>query len=305
MSDVTTPETPVNDVTTPETTQEATPAGQDVTPTGQDVTSAGNVDAPGTAAPLSPAIPGRARRVILTALPAALVLATVGGAVAYTRAAVDTADRSVSTRLWQQPAKDERPGKDPAGDTARGRASTELSKLLLPVPSGYRLGPDVRELGNDGEQSGKKAAAAVKENAHGLAGKQRRAYEKQVDKLRIEGTAVRSYASDSNDLLVDTQIVRMKDKKAVRSLHNARVELFEAIGIFRQGPKIQGHTKNAKCFVPAKSDKDSVQSMECTAFDGELSISVSASGIRPFDRAAVAELLKDQLNHITSPGEYV
>ncbi|MFF3125101.1 hypothetical protein ACFVRD_22800 [Streptomyces sp. NPDC057908] len=234
------------------------------------------------------------------------MIAAVGGAAAYTRSTVDNADHSVRTGLWQEPAH--KPGKDPAGDVARGRASTELSKLLLPVPTGYRLGPDMREMGNDGEQSGKKATAAVKESAHGLAGKERRAYEKRVDKLRIEGTAVRTYTSDGNDLLVETQIMRMKDKKAVRNLYNVRSDLFEAIGIFRQGPKIQGHTRNAKCFLPRKDSEggeDSIVSMECMAYDGELSISVSASGTVPFDRAAVAELLKDQLNHITSPGEYV
>ncbi|MER5363334.1 hypothetical protein [Streptomyces sp. NPDC002785] len=262
-----------------------------------------HADAPGTAAPLPPATPGRARRVILTALPVVLVLAAVGGAAAYTGTTVDNADRGARTSLWQEPAHE--PGKDPAGDVARGRASTELSKLLLPVPSGYRLGPDIGELGNDSEQSGKTAAAAVKESAHGLAGKERRAYEKRVDKLRIEGTAARSYASDGNDLLVETRIMRMKDKKAVRNLYTFRSDLFEIVGVFRQGPKIQGHTRNATCFVPRKNSKDSIESMNCLAYDGELSISVSASGTVPFDRAAVAELLKDQLNHITSPGEYV
>ncbi|MFH8474535.1 hypothetical protein [Streptomyces sp. NPDC018000] len=274
--------------------------------TTQVTTPDGSTDAPGSAAPLPPAAPGRARRVILTALPVVLVIAAVGGAAEYISSTVDSADRSVRTGLWQEPAH--KPGKDPAGDVARGRASTELSKLLLPVPSGYRLGPDIREMGNDGEQSGKKATAAAKQSARGLAGKERRAYEKRIDKLRIEGIAVRSYVSDANDLMVETQIMRMKDKKAVRNLYNVRSGLFENIGLFRQGPKIQGHTRNAKCFLLRKDSEggeNSLVSMECMAYDGELSINVSASGTVPFDRGAVAELLKDQLNHITSPGEYV
>ncbi|MFJ5718414.1 hypothetical protein [Streptomyces sp. NPDC093149] len=265
-----------------------------------------SADAPGPAAPLPPATPGRSRRLIRTALPVVLVIAAVAGAAAYTSSTVDSADHSVRTVLWQEP--EHGPGKDPAGDVARGRASTELSKLLLPVPIGYRLGPDIGEMGNDGEQSGRKAAAAVKESARGLAGKERRDYEKRVDKLRIEGTAVRSYVSDGNDLLVETQIMRMKDKKAVQNLYDVRSDLFEAIGIFRRGPKIQGHTRHAKCFLLRKdseADEDFMVSMECMAYDGELSIGVSASGTVPFDREAVAELLKDQLDHIASPGEYV
>lgn len=239
---------------------------------------------------------------ILTALPVVLVVAAVGGAAAYTKITVDDADRSARTSLWKAPTH--KPGKDPAGDVARGRASTELSKLLLPVPSGYRLGPDNGELGNDGEQSGKNATAAMKESAHGLAGKERRAYEQRIDKLRIEGIAVRSYA-DGSSMVINTEIMRMKDKKAVRNLYTFRTGLLESLDVFRQEPKIKGHTRNAKCYVLRKGSKDSIESMNCLAYDGELSISVSASGTKPFDRTAVAELLEDQLKHITSPGEYV
>ncbi|MGW2088015.1 hypothetical protein [Streptomyces sp. NPDC001880] len=246
---------------------------------------------------------GRPRRVILTALPAVLVLAAVGGAAAYTGSVVDGADRGTRTRLWEKPAHE--PGKDPAGDVSRGRASTALSKLLLPVPAGYRLGPDNGELGNDGELSGKKAAAAMKQSARGLAGRERRAYEKRVDELRIEGIATRTYADDGNTLVIGTEIMRMKDKKAVRNLHTFRTGLLESIDAFRAEPRIEGHTRNARCYVPPKDSGDEIESMNCLAYDGELSIEVTASGTGPFDRAAVAELLKDQLDHIASPGEYV
>ncbi|MFD5501984.1 hypothetical protein ACFWJS_20050 [Streptomyces sp. NPDC127061] len=259
-----------------------------------------NADAAGTAAS------GRPRRAVLMALPVVLVVAAVAGAAVYTKNSVDGADRSVRTRLVAEPEHE--PGKDPAGDVARGRASTALSKLLLPVPAGYRLGPDNGELGNDGEQSGKKATAAMKQNARGLAGRERRAYEKRIDKLRIEGIAARSYTVDANNLTISTEIMRMKDKRAVRNLYTFRTGLFESIGIFRTEPKIKGHTRNARCYVlrkDGKDSKDAIESMNCLAYDGELSIGLSASGTRPFDRKAVAELLKEQLNHIASPGEYV
>ncbi|MCX4395068.1 hypothetical protein OG916_19550 [Streptomyces sp. NBC_01767] len=262
-----------------------------------DVNADANADAAGTAAS------GRPRRAVLTALPVVLVVAAVAGAAVYTKNSVDGADRSVRTRLVAEPEHE--PGKDPAGDVTRGRASTALSKLLLPVPAGYRLGPDNGELGNDGEQSGKKATAAMKQNARGLAGRERRAYEKRIDKLRIEGIAARSYTVDANNLTISTEIMRMKDKRAVRNLYTFRTGLFESIGIFRTEPKIKGHTRNARCYVLRKDSKDAIESMNCLAYDGELSIGLSASGTRPFDRKAVAELLKDQLNHIASPGEYV
>lgn len=129
---------------------------------------------PDTAPPAEPALPaestprapkGRARRVVLAVLPAVLVLGAVGGAAAYTKVTVDSADRTVTTKVWGEGAH--KPAKDPAGDVGRGRADTELSKLLLPVPENYRLGPDMGEYGNDDEISGKKATAQMKESGRG------------------------------------------------------------------------------------------------------------------------------------------
>ncbi|MBM7436693.1 hypothetical protein [Streptomyces sp. HB132] len=250
----------------------------------------------------APARPGRVRRKLLTALPAVLVLGAVGVAAGYTHATVDEADRSVETTVWRVSARE--PGKDPARDTSRGKADTALSRLMLPVPAGYRLGPDDGEHGNDGEMDGKRAVAAMKEGNRGLAGKERRDYDKRIDKLRVQGLAVRSYTTQENDLEVHAQVMRMKDTKAVRSFYTFRTELFDILGTFRKGPEIKGHTRNATCYLQPEGDSE-IEDMVCAAYDGELSISVSATGVKPVDKAAVAELLKDQLEHIKSPGEYV
>ncbi|MEV8456449.1 hypothetical protein AB0467_23885 [Streptomyces sp. NPDC052095] len=257
----------------------------------------------GTLAAETRARPGRVRRAAFVWLPVATALAGVVLSAVYVKITVDGADRSTSTRLWAEPAR--KPAKDPAGDVVRGRVSTELSKLLLPVPSGYRLGPDQRDLGNDGELSGKRAAAAMKQSARGLAGKERRAYEERIDKLRIEGIAVRTYVDEDNTLMISTEITRVKNRKAVRDLYGFRTGLMGALDLFREGPKIKEHTKKATCFTPRKGSGDDLASMDCFAYDGEMSITLRASGTKPFDRTAVADLLKDQLNHLTSPGEYV
>lgn len=263
-------------------------------------------------APVLPPVPGpdpalsgrgRARRVILATVPFVLVLAAVAGAAAYTKVTVDEADRTVPTRLWHDPSQG--PGRDPAGDVSRGRASTDLSKLLLPVPRAYRLGPDSGSHGNDSELSGREAAAEMKEGSRGLAGKQRRELEKRIDKLHVQGLAIRSYVSMTNDLTIRTELVRMKDTKAVRDLYVFRTGLFDAIGLFRDGPAVAGHKKNATCFREPKDSKQEIESMYCMAYDGGTSLSFTATGIKPFDTSAVAELVKDQLDHITSPGEYV
>ncbi|MEV4948225.1 hypothetical protein [Streptomyces sp. NPDC053755] len=250
---------------------------------------------------------GWARTLLTVALPAVLVLGAIGGGVTYTAVTVSGADRSSPTRVWE--TSDWTGGEDPALGAARGNASTPLSKLLLPVPEGYRLGPDVESYGNDGELGDEEAVALLKSEGRGLAGKKRRDYEKRVDKLGVQGIAVRSFASRDDDLLVEVQVIRMKNKKRIHDMYEIKQELAELLE-FPKGPKIQGH-KNSFCHampdwgVKDDDKKAELDGMSCTAYDSELLVTVTSSGSKPFDKAAVAALVKKQLDHIESPGEYV
>jgi hypothetical protein len=256
----------------------------------------------GEAGPSTPVPARRARRAVLTALPVVLVLGAVGGAAGYAKNAVDTADRTVDTTIWDE---DHVPtGEDPAGEPYRGRHDTELTKLLLPVPKGYRLGPDIGELGNDSETSGAKAAAAMKEMGRGLAGKDRRELNKTIEKLRIRGIAQRSYAADTHDLVVNIQVTKVRDKRAVRAMYLNRKKLLDSFGFFREGPKVDGH-KKVTCYRLPKGDKDSLDGVTCIAYEGGVSVTVDANGSKPFSPTEVGDLVKDQLDHIASPGGYI
>jgi hypothetical protein len=213
--------------------------------------------------------------------------------------------------VWEQPDLESMP-KDPALDVARGKSSTPLSKLLLPVPPAYDLGPDIESYGNDGELGAKEAAALLKQEGKGLSGKKRRDYEKRVDRLGVQGIAVRSFASPGEGLLINVHITRMKDKKRIRDMFELRKELSDLLE-FPKGPKIGGH-KNSACFMlPQVQDDDmdkeeketQLEGMVCAAYDSDVFVSVTATGVKPFDKSAVAELVKKQLDHIKSPGEYV
>jgi hypothetical protein len=240
--------------------------------------------------------------VVLAVLPVVLVLGAVGVAAAYTKVTVDDADRTVATKIWGGGAH--KPSKDPAGDVGRGRADTGLSKLLLPVPDGYRLGPDMGEYGNDSEISGKKATAQLKESGRGIAGRERRERDKRIDRLHVQGIAQRSYTSDGNDLTVAVQVVRMKDKRAVHDMYAFQTELMDGLRGLRKGPEIDGH-KKARCYREHAGAKGDLDGLSCYAYDGELFVTVEAHGTKPFSASDVAGLVKDQLDHITSPGEYV
>lgn len=257
-----------------------------------------------------PTKPGRGRKLLTVVLPTVLVLGAIGGGVTYTAVTVESADRSAPTVAWEETEATQW-DKDPAALSAeRGRASTPLSKLLLPVPEGYTLGPDIESYGNDGEVSDKEALALMKQEGKGLSGKKRREYDKRVEKVGIKGIAVRSFAAEDSETVVSVRITQMKDKKQIRAMFELRKDLFELFE-FPKGPKIGGH-KNSACFM-VPEDKDltkaeksrQLEEMHCTAYDSEVEVTVTVAGSKPFDRSAVAELVRKQLDHIKSPGEYV
>ncbi|MET9372578.1 hypothetical protein ABZX98_00280 [Streptomyces sp. NPDC002992] len=254
---------------------------------------------------------GRGRKLLTVVLPAVLVLGAIGGGVTYTGVTVSSADRTAPTTVWEQPDLGAMP-KDPALDVARGRSSTPLSKLLLPVPSAYELGPDIESYGNDGELGAKEAAALLKQQGKGLSGKKRRDYEKRVERLGVQGIAVRSFAWPEQGLLVDVHITRMKDKKRIREMFELREDLSGLLEL-PAGPKIDGH-RNSACFMIPQDEDDGMDKEEkeaqldgmvCAAYDSDVFVSVTAVGVKPFQKSAVAELVKKQLDHIKSPGEYV
>ncbi|MFJ9807893.1 hypothetical protein ACIRTB_06665 [Streptomyces sp. NPDC101158] len=253
--------------------------------------------------------PRRPRRLFPYVLGGVLLLGVAAGGT-YTGVTVAGAERHAPTFGWEEPAADSE-SKDPAADTAlRGRTSTPLSKLLLPVPDGYVLGPDVEQYGNDGELSSRDATALLKQQGKGLAGTKRREFDKRIEKLGIQGIAVRSYASDA--VVVEVQIVQMKDKRFGAELRRMQREIARLLKL-PKGPKIEGH-RDVSCFgMPKPKDDDEAEDdgdrgldgMVCSASESDYYVSVNASGSRPFDRSAVAALVKKQLDHIKSPGEYV
>ncbi|MFJ7960039.1 hypothetical protein ACIQ62_27500 [Streptomyces sp. NPDC096319] len=256
---------------------------------------------------------GRTRRTLRNALTGVLVLGVVGGGVAYTAVTVDGADRSAPTVAWAEPSSTATPA-DPAAGIARGRASTPLSKLLLPVPEGYALGADIAGYGNDDELETRRAAALLKQTGRGFYGKKRRAYEKEVDRLGIQGMAMRSYASEDSTFQAEVLILRMKDRKRVREFFQTRKRMSEVLEL-RKGPKIKEYAKNSACYLGPEPEKPEqrgdeertpdLQAMICSAYDGEVMVTVTAFGAAPFDQKAVAGLVEKQLRHIASPGEYV
>lgn len=262
-------------------------------------------------APATPAAPARKPlrrgRVAAVAGSVLLVAAVVGGA-GYTVVTVQDADRDPGAPSWTLPV--------PApGGAEKAKASSGLAAMLLPFGTeGWSRGPDIGEFGSDASLSGAEATALRKEALRDLPRSQRRSLEERIDKQHTKGIAMRRYLSTPNGFnstlyaqstfTVSVELAQIEDKSAVKGISTFQTEFFSALKIFRKGPEIKDH-KNAKCFLPPKNKDEKLDVMICSAYEGDVLVSATASAVKPLDTKGVAMLLREQLDRITEPGEAV
>lgn len=250
------------------------------------------------------AAPGRRKRPgrIATVAGSLVLAAALVAGVGYTVMTVRDADRQAGAPVWRFPDK-------PADKKAKA-APKGLAALLVPYDSDtWSPGPDLGEYGADVQLGGAQATALRKEALRGLPRSQRQRLEKQIDRQRIKGLAMRSYLnvgkSQADALLASTvrvQLAQMGNQVAVRELATFQSEFFDALDVFRGGPAVKGH-KNAKCFLSPKDADEQLDYMFCSASAGDVLVTVSAEGVKPLDAKAVAALLAEQLDRIAGQGE--
>jgi hypothetical protein len=286
----------VDTVAVPETPVD-TPAAPDVAP--------GADTAPEAPAPRRRFRP---RRVGVVASVAALLLVTVAG-VGYTAVTVNGADRSPGAPGWSLPksVKDK--------EKAAGPKATGLRAMLLPYGEDqYGHGPDIAEYGYDAELSGAQAADLRKQSIRDLPRSQRRMMEREIDKKPVKGMAMRSYlstahAADSaaysdDAFAMEIVLAQMADQRTVRSMAAATKQIFDELGAFRKGPKIEGH-KDTACFRPPAGSRKGLDGMVCFGYVGDVYVTATATAAAPLDTKGVAEMVRAQLDRIKDPGKAV
>ncbi|MGW6490766.1 hypothetical protein [Streptomyces sp. NPDC055056] len=246
----------------------------------------------------------RFRRGRVAAITGAVLLvgAVVAGS-AYTVVTVQDADRDAGAPTWKFP-------KATKADAAPPKAASPLAAMLLPYGDDYSRGPDMEKFGPDAALSGGAAADLRKDVLRELPRSDRRRIEKEIDKQHTKGMAMRSYlysgsmVSTDGTFTVSVQLSQIEDKRAVRNMSTFQNGLFDALEIFRSGPKIEGH-KNAKCFLPPKDKEEKLDMMICSAYQGDVLVDATAYAAKPMNTKGVAKLLRAQLDRIQEPGEAV
>ncbi|WP_018568784.1 hypothetical protein [Streptomyces sp. PsTaAH-124] len=255
--------------------------------------------------PAAAPAPRRRRAGLITGC-AVLLLALVGG-TGYTVAVVRDADRSPGAPVWRMP--------EPAAAGQRQDAATGLKGMLLPYGTQeFVRGPDIGEFGTDAELSGAQATELRKQALRNLPLSQRRQLAKEIDKQQVKGMVMRSYLSNGDAahdayyadhaFTVEIVLARMGSSRTVRSVAGFQQQFFEALKVFRAGPRIEGH-KNARCFLMPTDSKEKLDAMTCSAYEGDVMVSATMQAAKPLDTKGAAEMLRDQLDRIKEPGQAV
>ncbi|GCB48104.1 hypothetical protein [Streptomyces sp. NL15-2K] len=245
------------------------------------------------------------RRRIATITGSLLLAAAVTAGVGYTVVTVNDADRDAGAPVWKFPKT--------TAEDAKATAAKGLAGLLVPYGTdGWTRGPDLAEFGSDAQLSGAQATALRKEALSDLPRTQRRQLEKEIDRQRVTGMAMRSYFNADPSSLSENEgiytvsitLAQMESRAAVKDIATFQKEFLDALDILRKGPEIKGH-KNAECFLPPKGADTDLDTMFCSAYQGDVLITATADGVEPLDTKGVAMLLSEQLDRIAEPGEAV
>ncbi|MEU9605122.1 hypothetical protein [Streptomyces sp. NPDC048057] len=238
-------------------------------------------------------------------LPGALALAVVVAGATYVTTTASGADRSPATEVWAEGPVD--PAHDPVGDLDNGRTHTPLSKQLLPVPNLYKLGPDrLGHGGNDGELSGAQAAERIKRGSggDGLSGSDRREFERNVDRLGVEGVAWRTYGSAQFTHVVDVSLTRFGGSEKARALYVVLAGVAERLGLDAL-PAVDGHEKNTSCHSVEAEAKEDLREFLCWGYAGGTNVTLRAYGKDKLSPSEVVDFMKQQMDHLASPQEAV
>ena len=260
----------------------------------------------GIAAPeilATPKEPRRVNRRLVVGGCAVLALAVVAGGSVWALDRLGEADRTAPTVVWAEPKGGS------AGDDKATPPKGLAASVLLPVPHGYELGPDIGEYGNDTELNERQAIAVLKEGGRDLpSARSASSCDKAVDKLKLQGVAMRSYRISKGGLVIGDPARRRSRTpgSGPRTGRTSRASSSDVLGIFRKGPADQGPQERP--VLPAAQGVRGQSSTPCSAPPTRAMswCSATAYGVKPFDTKEAATMLSESSSTVSEvPGEAV
>ncbi|MFJ3718827.1 hypothetical protein [Streptomyces sp. NPDC090057] len=248
---------------------------------------------------------GRRRNRVSVVAGCVLLAGALVAGVGHTVVTVRAADRDAGPPLWRFPRV--------AADEKKAEPRHGLAGMLVPYGTGTWVpGPDIGEFGADAELTGAQATALRKRSVSGLPRTTRKEMERQIDRQHITGMAMRSYFSAQSQpylwneevYAVSITLSRMGDESAARRISTSTNKIVQELGALRAGPAVKGH-EEAKCFRSPKGSGEGVNGMFCSAYVGDVLVTITASGAKTLDGEGVAKLLATQLDRIAEPGAAV
>ncbi|MFJ5230129.1 hypothetical protein ACIQBJ_09540 [Kitasatospora sp. NPDC088391] len=191
----------------------------------------------------------------------------------------------------------------PWGAKSNGSHFGSLRDLLLPIPAGYRAGPDYQSLGNDSELRGEALDKAQKDMLAEVPEKYRKNTEDLLSSMRLQGIGTRTLVTGDNRISVALSL-RQFNQQWVAAQSTAYGAWYTDNELYRQGPGVAGHP-DAHCALPALKAGDQLDFVQCYSAIGDLLVEMEVSGVAPLDQNKVVDLFRQQLDRLAIPGASV
>ncbi|MFD9125635.1 hypothetical protein [Kitasatospora sp. NPDC059571] len=196
------------------------------------------------------------------------------------------------------------PGASPSPSFSAKSNGTHVGSLramLLPVPDGYRLGPDAGAYGNDTELTEEQRKSWMEDEIRGLPTKLQDALRKEWPNTPLRGGSVRTLASSDDEVTATVWLLQYQHQDAVRANEAWMTALGSDSGLFRIGPSVPGHTE-AHCFLPYLEPGAQIDSLDCSAALGDLRVVFQVEGVAPLPKDRLVSLFAKQLDRLALPG---
>ncbi|WP_344661804.1 hypothetical protein [Catenulispora subtropica] len=245
-----------------------------------------------------PAASGTRRRALLLTGWLASALA-VGAAVGFGILAATGTSKvdGEQTAAWARPTP--APVATPSPSVTSGVRSDgshygSMLAFLLPMPDGYKPGPDEGELGNDSAVRPDQADPTVSLLFGSLPASDLSGVQGAVAAGHMTGGAVRTYANEAGTLDLAFTVLQLDPALSAKSTGDF-VQIVKQSKSFRTGPAVPGHP-DALCVLPATRPGDPLDSMTCLATVGDAFAIARAEGVVPLDAKGVTDMFGRQLD---------